>query len=243
MQHRNRSVSDEEISLFDSLAHNWWDPQGPMRILHQMNPLRINWACDVLQRAQISKKHAHILDIGCGAGIATESLARKGYRVTGIDVSKEALDVARDHARLSFSQTTTPHQIDYREVSAEQLVSLGERFDAITAFELIEHTNDPQEYMHILSALLKPGAPLILSTMNRTIPSLLVAKIGAEYVLNLVPKGTHHFKKFIKPVELACFGRQSGIRFDSEAGMIYRPSGWKLSKDMSINYMMSFIKL
>ena len=221
------TVDAAEIGRFDRLAARWWDPKGPMRPLHEMNPLRIAWIDRRLPPA------ARILDIGCGAGLATEALAALGHHVLGLDAAGDAIDAARAHA----AGQGLP--LDYRQGAAEDLVAEPARFDAITALEVIEHVPDPAAFLRVLASLLAPGGQLFLSTLNRTAASLLVAKLGAEYVMRLLPIGTHDWRRFLPPAELARIAPTAGLRLTATAGMTYHPrtKQWTESRDLSINYI------
>ena len=227
-------VSEAEVARFSALAPQWWDEKGPMRPLHRMNPLRVGWIADRMRE----HPHAKILDLGCGAGIATEALARANFVMTGADASADAIGVARSHA--AEAQLT----IDYKVALAEDLVAEGLTYQGVTALEIIEHVPDPQHFINTLSQLLAPGGKLFVSTLNRTLRSLAVAKIGAEYIAGLLPAGTHDWKKFIKPDELATLGRPAGLRLADLSGMTYRPAGgtWAASRDVSINYIAAFAR-
>jgi 2-polyprenyl-6-hydroxyphenyl methylase/3-demethylubiquinone-9 3-methyltransferase len=227
-------VSLSEIERFSRLAPQWWDTDGPMRPLHSMNPLRVGWIAERMREYP----HAKILDLGCGAGIATEALARANFVVTGADASADAIGVARSHA--AEAQLT----IDYKVALAADLVAEGLTYQGVTALEIIEHVPDPQDFMNSLAQLLAPGGKLFVSTLNRTLRSLAVAKIGAEYIARLLPAGTHDWKKFIKPDELASLGRSAGLRLADLSGMTYSPGGgtWAASRDVSINYIAAFAR-
>ena len=221
------TVSAEEVGKFDRLASRWWDPSGPMKPLHQMNPARIAWIQALLPGP------TRILDVGCGAGLAAESLARKGHDVLGIDAAGEAIEAARTHANGL--------RIEYRTATAEDLVAEGLRFPAITALEVIEHVPDPARFVEVLATLLEPNGTLIVSTLNRTRRSWIVGKLGAEYVLRLLPVGTHDWKAFITPAELAGMLRAAGLRVGPTTGLLADPltSQWGTGRDMSVNYMMA----
>ena len=225
------SVIGEEIARFDALAASWWDPFGPMQPLHMMNLPRAAWVAERVRRH--FGDVATILDVGCGAGLLAEALAREGFAVTGLDAGGEVIAAAQDHAQGQGLNLT------YRQGTAEVLAAEGEKFQVVTALEIIEHVADPAAFLGSLRALLAPGALLFLSTINRTPKSYVVAKIGAEYVLRLLPAGTHDWKKFIKPEELGWLCREAGLRLTDTAGLSYSPlaRGFAVSRDLSINYI------
>jgi 2-polyprenyl-6-hydroxyphenyl methylase / 3-demethylubiquinone-9 3-methyltransferase len=220
-----------EIARFDALAATWWDPRGPMRELHRMNPARIAWIVPRLSQA------GRVLDIGCGAGIAAETLAREGFRVLGVDASAELVAAAEAHRPEGLD-------LEYRVGTAEGLAEAGERFGAITALEVIEHVPDPGAFLAVLAALLEPGGRLIVSTINRTARSLLTAKLGAEYVLRLLPRGTHDWRRFIAPEELARLARGQGLVLEAAEGLIptLPPSPWRVGADLRVNYIAAFAR-
>jgi len=220
-----------EIARFDALAAQWWDPAGPMRPLHAMNPLRVGWIDRRLQR-----RPARILDVGCGAGLAAEALARLGHDVLGIDAAPATIAAARAHAA---GQALT---LAYRVATTADLAAEPGRFDAIAALEVIEHVPDPAGFLREIAGLLVPGGQVFVSTLNRTVRSLVVAKLGAEYVLRLLPVGTHDWRRFVTPAELARLGRGAGLRMTASAGMTFDPlrGRWMENRDLAVNYLASF---
>lgn len=223
------TLSLEEVRKFDRLASRWWDPNGPMKPLHRMNPARIRWIEGMLNGP------TRILDVGCGAGVAAEHLARRGHDVLGIDAAGEAIDAARAHADGQALR------LSYRSCRAEDLVMEGLRFPVITSLEVIEHVPNPARFVQVLAALLEPGGLLILSTLNRTRRSWILGKLGAEYVLRMLPVGTHDWNAFITPVELAGMLRLAGLRVGQTTGLLLDPltGRWRTGRDTGINYMMT----
>lgn len=237
----------DEIEKFDRLAARWWDPRGPMAPLHAMNPARMAWII-----ARIARQHGRdagteaplaglrVLDVGCGAGLASEALARAGAMVTGLDAAAEALAAGRAHAQAAGLS------IDYREGTTESLLAAGAAagFDAVVALEIVEHVGDRDVFCAGLAALARPGAPVVLSTLNRTARSFLVAKLGAEYVLRMLPVGTHDWRMFVRPAELGAALRRAGLRVADIAGLGVDPLGgrWRTQRDVGVNYLMLAIK-
>lgn len=222
------TVSATEVARFDALAADWWDPRGPMRPLHAMNPARAAWVDARLPRA------ARILDVGCGAGLLAEALAKEGHHVTGLDAAGAAIAAARAHAAEGGLDIT------YREGLAEELLAEGARFDAVTALEVVEHVPNPARFIATTAGLLNPGGRLFLSTLNRTARSFLVAKLGAEYVLRLLPIGTHDWQAFLKPSELARHVRAAGLAVDDMAGLAPGLDGiWRTTSRTAVNYLMT----
>jgi 2-polyprenyl-6-hydroxyphenyl methylase / 3-demethylubiquinone-9 3-methyltransferase len=221
-----------ELAKFSELAHRWWDPDSEFRPLHQINPLRLDW----IQR-QVPLAGLQVLDVGCGGGILADSMARAGAQVLGIDLAAKALKVAQLHAL----EAGTP-RVAYREVSAEQLAAeQPAQFDVVTCMEMLEHVPDPASVVRACATLVKPGGWVFFSTLNRNPKSFLFAIVGAEYVLQLLPKGTHEYAKFIKPSELASHVRAAGLGLQGFKGMEYNPftRRYWLSANTSVNYLMA----
>lgn len=220
-----------ELQKFSDLAHRWWDPTSEFRPLHEINPLRLEW---INARAPLAGKA--VVDIGCGGGILAESMARKGANVTGIDLSEKALKVADLHSLESGVQ------VRYELISAEDLAAReAGRYDVVTCMEMLEHVPDPAAVVRACASLVKPGGHVFFSTINRNPKSYLFAVIGAEYVLRLLPKGTHDYAKFITPAELAQFARNAGLTVDGLKGMGYNPltKVYSLNQDTDVNYLVA----
>ena len=227
----NTNVDPAELAKFSELAHRWWDTNSEFRPLHQINPLRLDWI-----QGFVPLKGQHVLDVGCGGGILSDAMARAGAQVTGIDLATKSLKVAQLHAL----ETQTPN-VSYREVSAEALAAEKPgSFDVVTCMEMLEHVPDPASIVQACAALVKPGGWVFFSTLNRNPKSFLFAILGAEYVLNLLPKGTHEFAKFIKPSELANHCRDAGLSLQASKGLQYNPitRRYWLDGNTSVNYMM-----
>jgi len=226
----NVNADPAELAKFSDLAHRWWDPDSEFRPLHQINPLRLEW---IDRLAGLAGKR--VIDIGCGGGILSDSMARKGALVTGIDLSAKALRVAQLHA-LEAGTTN----VSYEEISAEAMAQEhpGE-FDVVTCMEMLEHVPDPGSVVRACSALVKPGGWVFLSTLNRNPKAFLFAVLGAEYLLQLLPKGTHEYAKFIRPSELAAHCRSAGLSLEHTRGMQYNPltQRYWLNEDTSVNYL------
>jgi 2-polyprenyl-6-hydroxyphenyl methylase / 3-demethylubiquinone-9 3-methyltransferase len=231
----NLNADPAELAKFSDLAHRWWDPESEFRPLHQINPLRLEWIEGI---AQITAKQ--VLDIGCGGGILSDAMARKGAKVTGIDLSVKALRVAELHALEAGTRG-----VEYREISAEALALQDPAsFDVVTCMEMLEHVPDPSSIVRACAALVRPGGWVFFSTLNRNPKSFLFAILGAEYVLQLLPKGTHEYAKFIKPSELASYARAVGLELSDTRGMEYNPltRRYWLSHNTSVNYLFAMRK-
>jgi 2-polyprenyl-6-hydroxyphenyl methylase / 3-demethylubiquinone-9 3-methyltransferase len=221
-----------ELAKFSELAHRWWDPQSEFRPLHQINPLRLDWIDSL-----VGLSGKRVLDVGCGGGILSDSMARRGADVTGIDLATKALKVAQLHAL----EAATPN-VRYLETSVEALAAeQPARFDVVTCMEMIEHVPDPSSVVRACSELVKPGGWVFFSTINRNPKAFLFAIVGAEYVLRLLPRGTHEYAKFVRPAELAAHCRDSGLALDHMRGMEYNPltQRYWLSGDTSVNYLVA----
>jgi 2-polyprenyl-6-hydroxyphenyl methylase/3-demethylubiquinone-9 3-methyltransferase len=221
-----------ELEKFNSLAHEFWDQRGAFHPLHALNPLRLDY---VAQRAILPQRR--VLDVGCGGGLLAEGLARHGAQVCGIDLAPGMIEVARLHAHESQLQ------IDYRLCSAEELAgSAGCEFDVITCMELIEHVPSPTALLAAMAAMLRPGGELFVSTINRTLRSFLLAIVGAEYLLNVVPRGTHQYARLVRPADLARLARAQGLELQDISGVEYNPftRQARLSADARVNYLAHF---
>ena len=219
-----------ELDKFGELAHRWWDPNSEFKPLHEINPLRLDWI-----DKQIQLRGKKVLDVGCGGGLLSEGMAGRGADVTGIDLSEKPLSVAKLHLLESGQK------VDYRKVSAEQLAEeIPGTFDAVTCLEMLEHVPQPSSIVAACARLVKPGGQVFFSTLNRNPKSYLFAVVGAEYILNMLPKGTHDYAKFIKPSELARWCKQAGLEPAELLGMTYNPFNqtYSLGQDTSVNYLM-----
>ncbi len=219
-----------ELQKFSDLAHRWWDPASEFKPLHEINPLRLNWIDDI---ASLAGKD--VLDIGCGGGILSEGMASLGATVTGIDLSEKALGVARLHLFESGQK------VDYRLVSAEAFAEESPaRFDVVTCMEMLEHVPDPASTIAACAKLVKPGGHVFFSTLNRNLKAYALAIIGAEYLLKLLPRGTHEYAKFIKPSELSRYSRNAGLNPQTLTGMNYNPltKVYSLGRDTDVNYLL-----
>jgi len=223
------NIDHSEVSKFNDLAHRWWDSNGDFKPLHDINPIRADF---VERHAGLNGKR--VLDIGCGGGVMSEEMHRRGAKVTGIDAGETVIQVAELH------QAESGTAVEYRALSAEQLRSEGtEPFDVITCLELLEHVPDAQALVHTCAELVRPGGDVFFSTINRNAKSWLMAILGAEYVLGLLPKGTHDYRKLIRPSELAAWSRATGLEVRLIEGMSYNPFSGQaaLGKSLDINYI------
>jgi 2-polyprenyl-6-hydroxyphenyl methylase/3-demethylubiquinone-9 3-methyltransferase len=223
-----------ELEKFGDLAHRWWDPNSEFKPLHDINPLRINWIDE-----SIGLAGKRVLDVGCGGGLLSEGMAARGAEVTGIDLSEKPLGVARLHLLESGQK------VDYRMISVEELAAqMPGAFDAVTCLEMLEHVPNPASVIAACAHLVKPGGQVFLSTLNRNPKSWLFAIAGAEYILKLLPKGTHDFSRFIRPSEMARWAKQSGLEPQEVIGMSYNPlfKEYSLGKDTSVNYLMRAVR-
>jgi len=228
------NFSQAELDKFNELAHRWWDPQGPQKALHALNPARLGYVAD-----RVALRGARVLDLGCGGGLLSEALAGAGADVTAIDLAPDLLKIARLHGLESGIR------VDYRQVSAEALAAEAPgAFDAITCMEMLEHVPDPASVLRACATLLRPGGRLFVSTLNRTPAAFALAIVGAEYVARLLPKGTHQYRDFIRPSELATWMRTSGLQLEDVSGLVYEPwrNAARLSSRTDVNYLACALK-
>lgn len=226
----SHNADQAELDKFSELAHRWWDPESEFKPLHDINPLRLDWIDREV--GLVGKK---VLDVGCGGGILAESMATRGALVTGIDLSDKALSVARLHLLESGQK------VDYRKISAEELADgMPDAFDIVTCLEMLEHVPDPASTIRACARLVRPGGRVFFSTISRNPKAYLFAVVGAEYVLNLLPRGTHDYTRFIRPAELARYCRDAGLAGEEVIGMTYNPFSktYALGADTDVNYLM-----
>ena len=227
------NIDHTEIAKFEALANRWWDKQGEFKPLHDINPLRLHY---IDERVQLNGKR--VLDVGCGGGILSESMAHRGARVTGIDMGKAPLSVARLHAM------ETDVEIDYQQITVEELAAQQPgAFDAVSCMEMLEHVPDPSSVIQACQTLVKPGGSVFFSTINRNPKAYLFAVIGAEYLLKMLPRGTHDYARFIKPSELDEWARMAELELKHITGLSYNPltKNYKLGRDVDVNYMTHYL--
>lgn len=229
-----QNVDAQEIAKFEALAEKWWDPSAEFGPLHDINPLRLNYIDDI-----VSLPGKKVVDVGCGGGLLSEGMALRGANVTGIDMGEAPLTVARMHAEKSQVD------IEYLQMPAEQLAAeRTEQYDVVTCLEMLEHVPDPAAIVNACATLVKPGGHIIFSTINRNPKSFMFAIVGAEYVMRMVPRGTHEYAKLIRPSELAQWSRNAGLAVKDTTGMTYNPitQVYSLNRDVSVNYFMHAVK-
>jgi 2-polyprenyl-6-hydroxyphenyl methylase/3-demethylubiquinone-9 3-methyltransferase len=237
------SLDPADIARFEAIGDDWWDPMGSMRALHEINPLRIAWLRDTIVRrfrtspggGEAPLAGLTILDIGCGAGLLAEPLARLGADVTGLDPAPGNIEVARRHA------AETGASLAYRAATLEQLASEEPSFDVVLAMEVVEHVRDMPRFVRTACGLVRPGGLFAASTLNRTLKSFALAIVGAEYVLGWLPRGTHRWEQFVTPEELSGALRSAGLREIARAGVVYNPlaAAWRVSRDTGVNYLIA----
>lgn len=241
-RHDGSTIDPAEVSRFEAISKDWWDPKGPMAVLHKFNPVRLSFVRD-LACARFGRdpktiralEGLNLVDIGCGGGVLSEPLARLGATVTGLDPATGNVAVARAHAQVAELE------IDYRDETIEALVASGARFDIVLAMEVVEHVADVQAFVTACCEAVKPGGLLVMATLNRTLRSYALAIVGAEYVLRWLPRGTHDWEKFVTPDELADAIEAGGLRVGESRGVAYNPltDRWSESRDESVNYMLA----
>jgi 2-polyprenyl-6-hydroxyphenyl methylase/3-demethylubiquinone-9 3-methyltransferase len=231
---KNENVDAAELQKFATLAHRWWDANSEFKPLHEINPLRLNFIHNI-----VDLKGKRVLDVGCGGGILSESMSIKGAEVTGIDLGEKALNVAKLHA------LETKTKVNYQLISVEELAQQQpDSFDVVTCMEMLEHVPDPASIVAACARLLKPGGQVFFSTINRNPKAYLFAVIAAEYVLNMLPRGTHEYEKFIKPSEISSWVRNADLSVESLKGMSYNPLSklYSLGNDVAVNYILHATK-
>ncbi|MEN5082392.1 bifunctional 2-polyprenyl-6-hydroxyphenol methylase/3-demethylubiquinol 3-O-methyltransferase UbiG [Bosea sp. TWI1241] len=239
------TIDPAEVARFDALARDWWDPKGPMAVLHRFNPARLGFvrdlACERFSRDAKAVRPLDgltLVDIGCGGGVLSEPMTRLGARVTGLDPATTNVEVARAHAR------TAGLSVDYRSETIESVVAGGERFDIVLAMEVVEHVTDMRAFVDACCAAMKPGGLLVMATLNRTMKSYALAIVGAEYVLGWLPRGTHDWQKFVTPEELEEAIAANGRAVTAREGVSYNPLAdrWSRSADLDVNYMLAAVR-
>ncbi len=238
---RASTAKPEEISRFSGLARQWWDENGPMRPLHRLNPVRLDYIAREMRKhfKQSDVKNLRVLDVGCAAGLVSEGMAKLGCAVTGIDASDKLIEAAREHAKAGHLK------IDYRNTELAALLAEGETFDCVLALEVIEHVNNAEEFARQVAGAVRPGGMAIFSTLNRTAKSFALGIVGAEYIMRWLPIGTHNWKSFIKPSELAAFTQSAGLITQDITGLNYNPITDHFSlnaADVAVNYLLTAIK-
>ena len=231
---QSQNVDAKEIAKFNELADKWWDPSSEFKPLHDINPLRLNY---IEEFTPLAGKN--VVDIGCGGGLVSEGMAVRGATVSAIDMAPMPLEIARQHAQQSG------YQINYQQTTAEQFAAKhAEQFDVVTCLEMLEHVPEPGEVIAACMQLAKPGGYVFFSTINRNPKAYVFAILGAEYILNMLPKGTHEYKKFIKPSEMQMWAEATGLQLEDLCGMNYNPltQHYKLSQDVAVNYLMAYRK-
>lgn len=244
MSPRAASIDEAEVERFERLGGEWWDPRGPMRALHKLNPSRVAWIRERIgvhfdrPGRDVRLDGLRVLDIGCGGGLLSESLARLGAEVTAIDPAGGNIAIAARHA------ASAGLAIDYRAVSAEELAASGARYDVVCAMEVIEHVVDFRAFARLVCSLARPGGLILFATLNRTLKSFGLAIIGAEYILGWAPKGTHQWEKFVTPDELEDAVENAGAHVADRTGLIYVPvlDVWRAGRDLGVNYMMACVR-
>ncbi|MCJ2074563.1 bifunctional 2-polyprenyl-6-hydroxyphenol methylase/3-demethylubiquinol 3-O-methyltransferase UbiG [Methylobacterium sp. E-016] len=238
-------VDPGEVARFDALAATWWDPRGPMRVLHRFNPVRLAYIRDAVCRhhgrsveTPFALQGLSIVDVGCGGGVLSEPLARLGADVTGLDPAAQNIAAARRHAEAEGVP------VDYRAETIESVVAAGETFDVVLIMEVIEHVTDMPAFVRTAASAVKPGGLLFAATLNRTMRSFALAIVGAEYVLGWLPKGTHDWEKFVTPSELSAALGGGGLSVTDTTGVVYNPltDGWRLGRDTAVNYMLAAVR-
>ena len=240
MQAQSASIDPADVERFERLGASWWDPRGPMRPLHLINPLRLRFVeAQIATRDKARLAGTSVLDVGCGGGLFSEALAKAGAQVTGVDPSPGVISVASNHAAQGGLT------IDYRAQAAEDLARSGAQFDVVCAMEVLEHVVDMPAFVATACSMVKPGGWFFAATLNRTFKSFALAIVGAEYVLGWVPKGTHQWEKFITPAELEDTIEDAGLVAQARSGVVFQPlrNKWSVSRDTDINYMMSARRL